>query len=155
MRVLFQHGKDPTIGDKPLGPIAELEADAVGARYAVPLLDTSYNRELIPGLQAGLYDASFRFQVVREEFVARPRRSDYNPKGFAEKSAGVVERFFGDAGPLVIRTPALPIILTGARSVAARLSAARRRACAGRPRRRRARPSRPCRAGRPAGLSRC
>mgnify|MGYP001457106064 CR=1 FL=1 len=41
MRVLFQHGRDPQIGDKPLGPIARLEPDPVGAYYEVPLLDTA------------------------------------------------------------------------------------------------------------------
>jgi phage head maturation protease len=28
IRVLFQHGKDPQIGDKPLGPLRTLEEDA-------------------------------------------------------------------------------------------------------------------------------
>src|SRR6476646_2996365 len=37
MRCLFQHGRDPQIGMKPLGPIRELEQDEVGARYDVPL----------------------------------------------------------------------------------------------------------------------
>lgn len=50
MRVLFQHGTDPTVGDKPLGPIDELEEDSKGPRYSVPLIDTSYNRDLVPGL---------------------------------------------------------------------------------------------------------
>src|SRR3954469_21587367 len=33
MRVLFQHGQDPVIGDKPLGPIRSLKEDPTGARY--------------------------------------------------------------------------------------------------------------------------
>src|SRR4051795_9208562 len=36
MRVLFQHGRDPQIGDKPLGPIRELREDGTGAYYEVP-----------------------------------------------------------------------------------------------------------------------
>src|SRR5262245_19007261 len=63
LRVLFQHGKDPQLGDKVLGPITRLEEDDSGVRYEVPLLDTAYNRELIPGLEAGVYGASFRFAV--------------------------------------------------------------------------------------------
>lgn len=98
MRVLFQHGKDPSIGDKPLGPIAELEEDAVGARYAVPLLDTAYNRELLPGLEAGLYGASFRFKVVREEVVQRPKRSAYNASGIPERT--IVEARVPEFGPV-------------------------------------------------------
>ena len=76
IRVLFQHGRDPQVGDKPLGPITTLKEDpngrstgAAGAYYEVPLLDTNYNRELLPGLKENLYDASFRFQVMREEIV--------------------------------------------------------------------------------------
>src|SRR6478735_7195897 len=51
MRVLFQHGRDPQVGDKPLGPIRTLEQDKHGARYEVDMLDTSYNRDLLPGLE--------------------------------------------------------------------------------------------------------
>jgi hypothetical protein len=40
MRVLFQHGNDPQVGDKPLGPIETLSEDARGGYYEVPLLDT-------------------------------------------------------------------------------------------------------------------
>ena len=49
MRVLFEHGMDPQIGNKVLGPIEDLGEDKRGAYYTVPLLDTSYNRDLAPG----------------------------------------------------------------------------------------------------------
>jgi HK97 family phage prohead protease len=64
MAVLFQHGRDPQIGDKVLGPILVLHEDNRGAYYEVPLIDTSYNRDLIAGLEANLYGASFRFKVI-------------------------------------------------------------------------------------------
>jgi len=51
IRALFQHGKDPVVADKPLGPITVLREDSEGAYYEVPLLDTSYNADLIPGLR--------------------------------------------------------------------------------------------------------
>src|SRR6266496_817556 len=38
IRALFQHGQDPQIGDKPLGPVQTLREDEVGAFYEVPLL---------------------------------------------------------------------------------------------------------------------
>src|SRR5438128_5869235 len=66
MRVLFNHGKDPSIGDKVLGPIDQLREDEEGGYGEVPLLDTSYNRDLLPGLEKGLYGASFRFSVMKE-----------------------------------------------------------------------------------------
>lgn len=85
-KVLFQHGFDPQIADKPLGAPAVLREDAEGAYFEVPLLDTSYNRDLIPGLEAGLYGASFRFSVVREDFDRHPARSDSNPEGIPERT---------------------------------------------------------------------
>jgi HK97 family phage prohead protease len=91
MRVLFQHGKDPQIGNKPLGPIDVLEEDATGARYEVPLLDTTYNRDLIPGLEKGLYGASFRFRVTREDVNNKPERSSANPDGIPERTIREVQ----------------------------------------------------------------
>ena len=52
MKVLFQHGQDPQIGDKPLGSIRELRETDEGAYYEVDLLDTEYVREIVPGLEA-------------------------------------------------------------------------------------------------------
>jgi HK97 family phage prohead protease len=86
VKVTFQHGQDPQFGDKPLGPIETLEEDRTGGFYEVPLLDTAYNRDLIPGLEAGLYGASFRFEVMREEFNQEPDASDSNPKGLPERT---------------------------------------------------------------------
>ncbi len=87
MRVLFQHGRDPQIGDKPIGEILRLEADSTGAYYEVRAFeDASYVRDLLPGLKAGVYGASHRFQVVNEEFVSKPPISDHNPLGLPERT---------------------------------------------------------------------
>lgn len=91
MRVLFQHGSDPQIGDKVLGPIDVLEEDEQGARYEVPLLDTSYNRDLEPGLRHDLYGASFRFRVMKEDLDREPKRSPYNPDGLPERTIREVQ----------------------------------------------------------------
>lgn len=85
MRVLFNHGKD-VIGNQPLGPILGLDQDETGAAYEVGLLDTSYNRDLLPGLQHGLYGASFRFQVLRENVIPAPARAEHNPHGIEERT---------------------------------------------------------------------
>lgn len=86
MRVLFQHGFDPQIGDKPLGPIEDLREDEIGGFYAVPLLSAGYVRnEILPGLEEELYGASFRFSIVREE-ITELGISDYNPKGLPERT---------------------------------------------------------------------
>lgn len=87
IKCLFHHGLDPQIGIKVLGPIAQLLEDETGAFFEVPLLaDTSYVRDLLPGLEAGEYGSSFRFSVIRDEFVARPRPSETNPNGIPERT---------------------------------------------------------------------
>jgi HK97 family phage prohead protease len=86
LRVLFQHGRDPSIGDKVLGIPSLLREDELGAQYEVPLLDTSYVADLIPGLQAGAYGASFRFKVLREDLNDTAGASSYNPKGLPERT---------------------------------------------------------------------
>jgi HK97 family phage prohead protease len=112
-KVLFQHGQDPQIGDKPLGPVEMLSEDSTGAAYEVPLLDTAYNRELIPGLEAGLYGASFRFSVVREEIDEEPEPSDDNPRGLAERT--IKEARVMEFGPVTF--PAYDDATAGVRSL--------------------------------------
>jgi HK97 family phage prohead protease len=113
VKVLFQHGADPQIGDKPLGRLARLEEDSLGGYYEVPLLDTSYNRELLPGLQADLYGASFRFKVLREELVDAPEASEENPRGLAERT--IKEAQLYELGPVTF--PAYPEASAGVRSL--------------------------------------
>jgi len=98
LRVLFQHGKDPQIGDKVLGPIKSVKDTDQGARAQVPLYDTSYNRDLLPGLRDGAYGASVRFTAVREDFVRDPGKSDYNPKGLPERTIKEAKLF--ELGPV-------------------------------------------------------
>ncbi len=86
MRVLFDHGYDPQIGNKVLGPIESLAEDKTGPAYEVPLYDTSYNRDLLPGLKGGQYGASFRFRVREETWVDEPKPSRDNPKGLPERT---------------------------------------------------------------------
>ena len=86
MRVLFQHGQDPQVGDKPMGPLTELRETDTGAYYEVPLLDTSYNHDIEPGLRAGLYGASFRFSVKKEDFDSKPRKAPHNPDALPERT---------------------------------------------------------------------
>lgn len=96
MRVLYDHGRDPQLGNKPLGPIATLEEDSDGPYYEVPLLDTDYNREfVIPALEGRLISgektgsqlgASFRFEVINEEWAQKPKASKMNPTGLPERT---------------------------------------------------------------------
>lgn len=85
MRVLFDHGFD-SIGNKVLGPITDLREDGEGPYYEVSLFDTSYNRDLLPGLKAGVYGASFRMQVIEDAWNDEPGPSDSNPKALPERT---------------------------------------------------------------------
>ncbi len=115
IKVLFQHGRDPSIGSKPLGIPAVLREDERGGYYSVPLLDTSYVHDLLPGLRAGAYGASFRFTVTRQDWDERPARSSYNEDGLPERTirdARVLE-----LGPVVF--PAYQGATAGVRSLTA------------------------------------
>lgn len=115
IRCLFQHGYDFTIGDKPLGPWQELREDGdEGVYYEVPLLDAPYVREdLLPGLRAGLYGASVRFSVLREEVDKEPGESEHNPKGLPERT--IKECRIYEGGPVTF--PAYGNASAGVRSV--------------------------------------
>ena len=86
IKCILEHGHDYTVGDKPLGVPRSLSEDGTGAAYEVPLLDTSYVRDLVPALEAGAYGASFRFRVMIDEWNEQPERSDYNPQGIPERT---------------------------------------------------------------------
>lgn len=95
IRCLFNHGQDPSIGMKPLGPITMLEERADGVHYEVQLLNTDYCRSLVPGLEAGLYGSSHRFGVVRVQDTPAKRAS--NGKGILERT--VIEAYMRELGP--------------------------------------------------------
>lgn len=123
MVVAFDHGMDPTIADKPLGPIDVLREDKVGPWYEVPLYDTAYNRDFIlPVLQGRTIDGrtfgsglgcSFRFRVIQESWNEDPGRSDHNPEGLPERT--ITEARVFEFGPVVY--PANPEATAGVRSL--------------------------------------
>jgi HK97 family phage prohead protease len=73
VKILYDHGMDPTLGNKPLGKIRELREDDRGLYYEVALLDTDYNRNfLIPAVEADTLGASFRFRVTKDDWDDEP-----------------------------------------------------------------------------------
>lgn len=112
VKVLFNHGFDFSIGDKVLGVPEVLEERKESAFLAAPLLDTSYNRDLLPGLRVGAYGSSFMFEVTAEEWNHEPEKSDHNPDGLPERS--VTEVTLYEAGP--VTWPANPEATAGVRS---------------------------------------
>lgn len=69
VKVLFNHGMDPSIGDKPLGKPTVQEEDATGLRVECPLDDTSYNADIRALLRSGALDGmSFRMTIIGEKW---------------------------------------------------------------------------------------
>jgi HK97 family phage prohead protease len=97
IKVTFQHGHDPSLGDQALGKIRSLEEDKVGAAYEVDLFD-GVPPLLLNGLRAGEYGSSFRFRVVREDFNREPDKSDTNPGGIPERTIKEAEVY--EFGPV-------------------------------------------------------
>jgi len=113
IKVLFNHGMDPSIGDKPLGKPSVMEPDETGLRVEVPLADTSYNKDMEVLLRDGIVDGmSVRFSVVRDEWDEKPTRSDSNPKGLPERS--VFEARLFEFGPVTF--PAYEATTAGVRA---------------------------------------
>jgi HK97 family phage prohead protease len=113
VKVLYDHGFDPQIGNKVLGSIESLSEEPDSPVGIVPLFDTSYNRDLEPGLRAGAYGSSFRFRVTSESWVDEPEPSDDNPKGLPERTITGVRLF--EFGPVTF--PANPDATAGLRSM--------------------------------------
>lgn len=99
VKVLFNHGMDPTIGDKPLGKPDVIESKKRGLWTETPLLDTSYNQDLHVLLSAEAIDGmSFRFNVQREEWKDEPKPTKQNPKGLPQRTIRELKLF--EFGPV-------------------------------------------------------
>ena len=69
IKVLFNHGFDPSVGDKPLGKPEVMREDKRGLWVEVPIDDTSYGRDIVASLRSGALDGqSFRFSVKAEKW---------------------------------------------------------------------------------------
>lgn len=113
VKVLFNHGRDMTINNKVLGVHEDLREDDIGVYYQVPLLDTTYNRDLLPGLRAGAYGSSFMFRVIKDSWDDEPALSAHNPKGIPERT--ITEYRLFEHGPVTF--PANPAATSGARAM--------------------------------------
>ncbi len=87
VKVLYDHGHDPQLGNKPLGPIRSITPTDTGVSYEVPLIDTDYNRGfIIPAAEAGLLGASFRMAVLEHTWNDPDEPSGHNPLMLPERT---------------------------------------------------------------------
>lgn len=116
-KMLFNHGSDMTIGDKPLA-VPDKFAEVNTASYHGPVLEgdlinTDYNRNQIqPLLAARALGSSFMFEVIQETWRNEPDPSATNPEGLPERDIQEVRAF--EAGP--VTWPASPTASAGLRS---------------------------------------
>ena len=86
IRLLYEHGHDLRVGDRPLGKPTVLREDATGAYIEAELFtDADYVRELLPAIRSGVMGMSFGFRVNHDEWIDAPERSSYNPEGLPER----------------------------------------------------------------------
>lgn len=112
IRVLYDHGADPMIGNKPLGSPDVLREDKTGAYYEVGLFDSSYVNDLKPAIRAGQLGASFRFKVTGEQWVTPSESTTANPAKLDERTITAVDLY--EFGPVTF--PAYPDASAGLRS---------------------------------------
>lgn len=113
IRTMFNHGMDMQIDQKLLGDVVDAREEADSPITITRLWDTSYNRDLLPGLRSGAYGSSFMFRVVKDEWNNEPGVSDHNPDGLPERTLKEVRVF--EAGP--VTWPANPAASAGMRSI--------------------------------------
>jgi HK97 family phage prohead protease len=93
IRVLYEHGRDPSIGNKPLAVPEIMREDAEGCYGQGELFEASYVDDLIPALSAGQMGSSFRFRVVGEQWVEPKKATDSNPAMLPERTITDVDLY--------------------------------------------------------------
>lgn len=111
IRSMFNHGMDMQIDQKLLGDVVRAAEEKDSPVITVDLWDTSYNRDLLPGLRSGAYGASFMFSTIRDSWDYEPEASNHNPDGLPERTLEEVRTF--EAGP--VTWPASPTASAGMR----------------------------------------
>lgn len=117
IKLLFQHGQDPTVGEKVIGGIDELREDEQGAYYEAHLYD-GLEPLVMNGLTDGGYGASFKFSVVEQELDRNAKRSATNPEGLPERTVTKAHLF--EFGPVTF--PAYAGATAGVRSMTDRFT---------------------------------
>lgn len=91
IRLLYEHGYDLRVGDRPLGVPRVLTEDLKGAYIEADLYDVEYVNELIPAIRSGVMGMSFGFRVMADSWVEEPGTSATNPHGLPERTITEVD----------------------------------------------------------------
>jgi HK97 family phage major capsid protein len=96
-KILFQHGRDPQIGEKIIATTDDVGEDEISP-YARGQVLEGLPELLASGLRAGAYGSSHRFSVVRDDFNPKPKAGPHNPKGLPERT--ITEARLFELGPV-------------------------------------------------------
>lgn len=98
-KILFNHGKDPEIGNKIIAASGSFPVDDIGPGIDAPVLD-GLPPLLMSGLRAGQYGMSYRFSIPKggDVWDHKATRSDHNPDGLPERT--IREAMVFEAGPV-------------------------------------------------------
>lgn len=100
--MLFNHGQDPNIGEKPLGKLTELAEDKTGLRFAGIVADTSYGRDILELFRSGAMDGiSIQFESTQEgwnedrteRYIQQVRLYELGPVTFPASAAATAQVF--------------------------------------------------------------
>jgi HK97 family phage major capsid protein len=86
IKVLFQHGRDNSVGQQPIAVLQDVGEDADGAYYRAELLD-GVPPLILDGLRRGVYGSSHTFRAMREDWETDPKKvgGPHNPKKLPER----------------------------------------------------------------------
>jgi len=112
IKIMYAHGRDPSIGEKLLGAPDVMREDKVGLYYESELFDVGYVNDLIPAIRAGQLGASYRFTVDAESIVQPKKATEHNPEMLPERTIEAATVF--EVGPCV--WGAYPDATSGVRS---------------------------------------
>jgi len=96
-KILFQHGKDPEIGEKPIATTDEVGEDATSPFARGQILD-GVPELVVDGIRKGVYGASHRFSVIREKWDDAPIGGAHNPGKIPERT--ITEARLYELGPV-------------------------------------------------------
>ena len=96
-KILFNHGKDPEIGEKIIATTDETGEDATSPYARGQILD-GLPELVADGLRKGVYGASHRFSVVRETWSEKPAGGPHNPDRLPERT--ITEARLHELGPV-------------------------------------------------------
>ena len=112
IRILFNHGRDPSLGNQPIAVPTELGEDEVGGFYRATLLD-GVPPLIVDGLRKNQYGSSHTFRVTRMKEDPEPQGGSHNPKKLPERT--ITEAQVYELGP--VTWPAYAGATVGLRSM--------------------------------------